>query len=305
VSHDDVVAVLGHEFSGSAVGASVVYEQHGVLFLASTATSPRLTEHNFNFVFRLTPDDRVIAQAIADFAKERHFKKVGVVYARTEDGEEASDHVISGLRDAGIDVALVRSYMPKARPRRVDYRPLAAAFKEQPLDAVVLADELPRAAGVIDDFVRMGYTGPILATDKLDSVDLSPEAGPAADSVYVASAVDPTYDGPAYRAFRDRFRRRWGRDPGYRASQGYEAMHLLIDAVLTSRSADPIVLATTLRTRRWEGLFGRYSFDEHGEIVGRQVSIKHMQHGRFETVERITTAGEQQKEPERQDQQED
>src|SRR4051812_10624640 len=52
-SYPDVVAVLGHESSSSAIGASVVYENHGILFIAPNPTSPRLTIHGFQYVFRM------------------------------------------------------------------------------------------------------------------------------------------------------------------------------------------------------------------------------------------------------------
>lgn len=288
VSHEDTMAVIGYQSSAAAIAASVIYENHGILLLASAATSARLTEHNFNFVFRLTPDDREIGEAIADFAKEQQYKRVGVVYARTEDSTETSNHVISGLRAAGIDVPVVRSYSTWSDRDRPDYRPMAAGFIGQSLDAIVLADTLPRAANVIDDFAALGYKGPILGTDKLESTALAPEAGPAASNVYVASTVNPAVEGRGpVDSFRKQFHERWGVEPGYLAMRGYESMELFIHAVLASESADPTVLATTLRTRTWEGLSGSYSFDASGNVVGRAIAIKRLHRGQFEVLARL------------------
>jgi ABC-type branched-subunit amino acid transport system substrate-binding protein len=288
VSHEDVMAVIGYQSSEAAIAASVIYENHGVLLLASAATSARLTEHNFNFVFRLTPDDREIGEAIADFAKEQQYKRVGVVYARTEDSTETSNHVISGLRAAGIDVPVVRSYSTWAARDRPDYRPMAAGFLGQSLDAIVLADTLPRAADVIDDFAALGYKGPILGTDKLESTALGSEVGPAAGNVYVASTMNPAIDGESeVDRFRKHFHERWGIEPGYLAMRGYESMELFIHAVVASESADPTVLATTLRTRKWNGLSGSYTFDPAGNVVGREISIKRLRRGQFEVLARL------------------
>jgi ABC-type branched-subunit amino acid transport system substrate-binding protein len=288
VDQEDVMAVIGYESSEAAIAASVIYESHGVLLLASAATSARLTEHDFQFVFRLTPDDREIGEAIADFAREQQYKRVGVVYARTEDSTETSNHVIAGLHAAGIDVPVVRSYSTWSDRDRADYRPMAAGFMGQSLDAIVLADTLPRAANVIDDFAALGYKGPILGTDKLESTELAPEAGSAAGNVYVASTMNPAVEGQGpVDSFRKHFHERWGVAPGYLALRGYESMELFIHAVLASESADPTVLATTLRTRKWDGLSGSYSFDVNGNIVGREISIKRLHRGQFEVLAQL------------------
>jgi hypothetical protein len=59
---------------------------------------------------------------------------------------------------------------------------------------------------------------------------------------------------------------------------------IFVNACLLSNSADPLVVATTLRTNKWNGLFGEVSFTPAGDVVGRVVSIKHMQNGTFHTV---------------------
>src|SRR5262249_31612480 len=89
---------------------------------------------------------------------------------------------------------------------------------------------------------------------------------------------------PAYVAFRQKFQQRFGRDPGYGAAQGYESFMLFVHAVERSNSADPIAVATTIRTNKWPGLFGDFAFTAAGDILGRGVSIKRMQFGHFITV---------------------
>jgi branched-chain amino acid transport system substrate-binding protein len=284
VARSDVVAVLGHEFSASAVPASMVYDHRGLIFLAPTATAPLLTEHQFRTVFRLTPDDTIIAAAHAEFAKRQGFSKVAVFFARTEGGESAGAQFISHMRDAGIGVVYTRSYIPRQRDEDIDFRPLIAEMDQHELDAVMIADQLPRAASLIVDLRKMGYGGPILGSDKLADEQVWALSGGAAQDLYVASAVDPSALTPAYVAFHERFLRRWKEEPSYIASQGYDALQLLTEAMVTSQAVDPLIVATTLRSRSWDGLFGDYSFALNGDIKGRQIFIKRMDDGHFVTV---------------------
>jgi branched-chain amino acid transport system substrate-binding protein len=165
-----------------------------------------------------------------------------------------------------------------------DFRPLIAEAVNEDFDGIMIADELPRAAKLVLDLERMGIKKPILGSDKMDSPELWRIAGTAADSVYVASAVDPAASSPEYVAFKERFRKHHGTEPGYGGSQGYEALMLVADAAIASKTADPLIMATTIRLNSWKGLFGEFSFTREGDVVGRSISIKRMQNGDFITV---------------------
>jgi ABC-type branched-subunit amino acid transport system substrate-binding protein len=96
--------------------------------------------------------------------------------------------------------------------------------------------------------------------------------------------VDPDATTEKFLAFKDKFHRKYGEDPGYGSSQGYEAFQLLADAIWESESAEPLIVATTIRDTTWEGLFGEYSFTPTGNIQGRHISIKRQMNDKFTTV---------------------
>jgi branched-chain amino acid transport system substrate-binding protein len=73
-----------------------------------------------------------------------------------------------------------------------------------------------------------------------------------------------------------------GAPPDLRAAQGYEAVRLLAQAIERGGSADPVLVATTLRSGgTYEGLSGPVEFDESGAIKGKSIFIKQMQRGLF------------------------
>jgi len=279
--HGDVVAVLGHETSASAVPASLIYEENGILFITPTSTDPRLTTHGFRYLFRLTPDDRENADALVQFAKKQGYKRVGVLYARTEYGQSLAPFFVSAATDAGIQVVFCRSYLESER----DFRPMVAQVREEQFDAVMIADQAPRAVHLIKDMARMGVSQPILGSDKMDSDVLWQFADTIAGNVYVASAENPQALNPQYEEFKKRFESRFHLVPDYDATQGYIAVTLLAKAMLASNTADPLIVATTLHcTKSWAGLFGGFSFDGEGDVLGREIFIKHMENGNLDTV---------------------
>jgi ABC-type branched-subunit amino acid transport system substrate-binding protein len=210
------------------------------------------------------------------FAAAKEWKRVGIFYGRHEHGTAVSALLLTKAAAAGLTVPFVFSYLPASDWQEQDFRPVIAEMLKKSFDAILLADELPWAAKVLIDMASMRVARPVLATDKLDSAQVWELAHDAGNNLYVASGVDPSSTSEAYVAFKERFRKRFGADPGYGASQGYEAFTLLVNACLLSKSAEPIIVSTTIRTGRWRGLFGEFAFLPNGEIVGRDVSIKAM-----------------------------
>jgi branched-chain amino acid transport system substrate-binding protein len=212
-----------------------------------------------------------------------------VLYARTEYGDSLAPFFVSAATDAGIQIAFYKSYLPTEQ----DFRPMIAGVREESFDAVMIADQVRRAGRLIRDLARMGVTQPILGSDKMDSDLLWEVSGPASNNVYVASADDPSTVNVRFEDFKHRFRQRFGTIPDYDATQGYSALMLLADAVLTSGTADPLIVATTLHcSKSWKGFFGDFSFNEKGDVLGRQIFIKHMDNGSLDTVALLKEGGQ-------------
>jgi branched-chain amino acid transport system substrate-binding protein len=284
-SDSDLVAVIGHEVAESAIPSSITYENHAIVFLSPTVSLKRLTTHLFNYTFQLVPEDHDFTQALTQYAIHRDWRRVGVLYGRIEHGEFASRLFAREMLAAGLHVPFFRSYNEQADWRKEDFRSLIAGVMPIPVDAVMLADELPWGAVLLRDMRKMGMHVPVLATNPTDSVDLWPLAQTAANNVFVASVVEEDSQHPPFATFRERFNRKFGSNPGYRASQGYEAFWLFVHAAERSSSVDPLLVATTLKTNTWDGLFGPYSFASNGSIQGRDVIIKQMQDGQFKAVQ--------------------
>jgi branched-chain amino acid transport system substrate-binding protein len=209
-----------------------------------------------------------------------------VLHDRNAHGDLASAAFLSltTRSEGGLRLSGIYSFFYEPLWYRQDFRPMIGALRARRFDAIFLAATLPGAAKLLVDLASMGVTQPVVATDELDSQELWPLAGPATDGVYVASAVDPESEHPAFATFRERFRRRFQVNPGYGAAQGYEAFMLFANAAALSQSVDPLVLATTLRTRAWHGLFGEFSFAPNGDVQGRDITIKQMRSGLFHSV---------------------
>ncbi len=168
-SDQEVVAVIGHESSASALQAAVTYERHGILHLSPQATLSRMTYHRFQYTFRMVPNDDSVAAALVEFARSKGWKHIGILYARIEESEALAQVFSLTAIQEGLVPSYASSYLPAKDYRDNDFRPLLAASLDRPADAILLADRLPWAGKMLIDMQALGMKQPVLAGDNLDS----------------------------------------------------------------------------------------------------------------------------------------
>src|SRR5690606_19496880 len=87
---------------------------------------------------------------------------------------------------------------------------------------------------------------------------------------------------PEARTFREAFEARYGQVPDSWAARGYEAVHVLAQAMEAADSAAPEAVAAMLReTDQFRGVTGALGFDEKGDVVGKRLVTAIVSDGRF------------------------
>lgn len=86
----DVIAVIGHRFSSVAIPVSITYEKNGIVFISTGSTTPTLTAHKSQYIFRNIPSDKIIGKALAKFTKREGFKNIAVFFERGAYGKRLS-----------------------------------------------------------------------------------------------------------------------------------------------------------------------------------------------------------------------
>lgn len=275
----DVVAVVGHADSDVAIPASVTYEYNGIVFISPGATSPVLTHHDFQYIFRSIPSDVEAGNQLANLAYRKGFKKVAVLYVRNSYGKGLADNFFVKAVELGIDVPTTRSYYAWQK----DFKPLIAEVKKTEFDAIFLAGAVPLAAKVMKQAREMGVTAPFFGGDGLDAPELWKVAGKTAEGTIVSTVFDPNQPAAITQQFNRKFYSRFKTYPDTWAAQGYDAVKLLAFAFERSRSTVPIVVSSTLRyIEKWQGVAGSYSFNINGDIIEKPIFFKVLRNGKFE-----------------------
>ena len=283
VNNHEIVAVIGFIGSVSAIEASISYENHGILFLSTSATDQRLTNHGLKYVFSIIPIDKDYARKLVDFAEGRQYKKVTYLYARQGGyGINLCNMFSSFLLGKHITIVGSHSFDNTEN----DHRELIYEMLKTDTDAILLGAVGEPAARVIYQLRALGINKPILGSDGLDNPKIWDMSGEKAFDTYVASVyVDNPYleNKNSYPEFYKAFNEKHQRAPDYLARQGYESVKILATAFRKSNSTVPITVAATLKYS-FNQAFGGYSFDSLGRITNKDILMKVMNKGSFYDV---------------------
>ncbi|RKZ37946.1 MAG: hypothetical protein DRQ41_12770, partial [Gammaproteobacteria bacterium] len=297
----DVIAVIGHRFSSVAIPVSITYEKNGIVFISTGSTTPTLTAHKSQYIFRNIPSDKIIGKALAKFTKREGFKNIAVFFERGAYGKRLSgffreevvkkkeDKVVKAVNDEnketndkGVNIVATRSYFKNEdENKKSDFRPLLNDMQELNPDAIFLAASVSTATEFIKQTRSMGVYAPFIGGDSLENHDLWKKCELDAAGTYVASVFDPDYD----KVFVERFKKfvkndldksfnpeydyeKHNYEPDAKAAQGYDAVKLLAWAIENAESTVPLEIATTLRyMNKWDGVVGPYQMTSTGDIA--------------------------------------
>ncbi|MDM8523244.1 ABC transporter substrate-binding protein [Desulfococcaceae bacterium HSG8] len=280
----DLVAVVGHINSDSAIRASITYEKNGIVFISPGATEPALTRYGGKFTFRNIPSDEETGREMAELASYREFKKIVILYDRgSSEGRRLAGIFEDEAAQRGIRIVVAKSYFSWQEDILVLLSDIAKKYE---FDAIFLGGVIPSGANIIKQLRDMGVTVPILGSGLFDSSELSIIAGKAADGTIVPTVFDPRRSSSRAEVYVRNFKSEFGVLPDTGAAQGYDAIQVLASAMRKSGSTIPISVSTVLRSLEgWRGVTGKYSFTADGDIMGKAIFFKEMHAGNFEFIQ--------------------
>ncbi|GAB6125987.1 ABC transporter substrate-binding protein [Humidesulfovibrio idahonensis] len=289
-----VLFAVGHAYAPQAISASIAYDDAGVLYLASSVSDPFLTIHGFSRVLRTISNDRDSMFALAAACQHLGLKRIIVLKARSMYWETVGRQFADALSTLAVPapspaaemefprVMAVRSY-PTNDP---DFIALLSDIATMDFDAVMLADEFPRAAGFIRAMRERGMNQPILGPHGLEDTALFKLADGWATDIYIVT----NHAGQAAvrestimaKPFYDDYTKTYGQRPDAASTEAYETIRLLAQGIAAARTVNPAVVASKLRSQDdWQGLYGTIGFDHRGDATNRKLFLKRSAQGTF------------------------
>jgi branched-chain amino acid transport system substrate-binding protein len=280
-SNPHMSAVLGYYDDSEAVKASTMYESARLLHLVTGANNTAMTSHGFQYIVRTILASEKIGRTLAQLTVNRGHKKIAIIWEEGAYGEDLAYQYRIALDNLDAELVYAWSYSPE----RADFRTPVNILKGVDADLIFFAGLEPEAG----DFLRMaravGIKTEIVGAFS-DTPEMRERAGPAIEGSMYFDFYNVDSPSPQNQAFVRKFRARFGKDPDTWAAQGYDALYILAKAVRATGSVNPLDLSYAIRYMDpWEGVNGRYQFDNRGELEDKPLFIDIYRNGVPETIQ--------------------
>ncbi len=277
---ENVLGFIGHYNSGETLAAMEIYGNLPIVVITSNASNVALTEKGYDRFFRIVANDRVQADADADFlVNVLNAGKIAILYNNTAYGQGLFQEMKRALSARGADVVLAIE-VEEARDR---YLEEVEAIRAAQPDAVFYAGYEIEAPYLRADLVEAGIDIPMLASDGAFLSATIDEAAGAAEGMYI-SAFGPSPSAAADKAWIEAYQAVEYRNPDTYSINGYAAAEVLLVAVEKASSINANHIADALRDLNIDTMIGAVQYDNAGDRVNPPIFIYQVQDNAFVQV---------------------
>jgi branched-chain amino acid transport system substrate-binding protein len=270
VANPEVVGVIGHVNSGATVAAARVYDGR-LPAISTTASTPDLSGLS-RWVFRVISSDSVNGIDLARFATSLGKQRAAILYENDSYGRGLADAFRRGFAGEVIgedpianEPALIETHITWLKTRSPDI--VFVASTEQA--GMSLLREARRQELTADFLGGDGWLGVVA-----DTV--------ASEGAYVGAPFSAEDPRPEAQQFVRAFRARFGRAPDGNSALAYDATNLMaaaIEAVGPDREKIRDWLAGLTEQTAFNGVTGKISFRESGDVVGKGYVMTRVRNG--------------------------
>lgn len=268
-----VAGVAGHLNSGTTIPASKIYNDCGIPMITPSATNPNLTKPGYKTTFRLLANDNALGAGLAFYAADAlKLKRVAIVDDRTAYGQGVAAVFKKVAAEKGITIVDEQFTTDKS----VDFMSILTAIKSKNPDGIFFGGMDPQAGPMLRQMEQLGLSNvKYFGGDGICTMDLIKQSSGAKtlDNVICAeggASLDKMPSGKAWKARYD------GKFPGQfqvYSPYVYDAIHVLVDAMVRAKSADPKVYTPFIGATNYQGVTTKVQFESDGELKNPAMTL--------------------------------
>ncbi len=268
-----VAGVAGHLNSGTTIPASSVYNQCGIPHVTPSATNPKLTQQGFKTTFRLLANDNALGAGLAlHAANNLKLKKIAIIDDRTAYGQGVAEVFKKIAMAQGIQIVDEQFTNDKA----TDFMAILTAIKSKAPDGVFYGGMDPQAGPMLRQMDQLGLSNVrFFGGDGICTAKLAELSGGAKslNNVVCAEGGASLDKMPGGKAWKARYDAKYPGQFQVYSPYVYDAVHVLVDAMVKAGSADPKVYLPKLAATNYQGVTTRVAFDADGELKNPAMTL--------------------------------
>ena len=268
-----VNGVVGHLNSGTTIPASKIYFDAGIPQISPSDTNPKYTRQGFKTAFRVVADDVHLGGTLGRYAvKELKGKSIVTIDDRTAYGQGVADEFAKAVKASGGAIQDAQFTTDKA----TDFTAILTAIKAKNPDIVFYGGMDAVAGPMIRQMKQLGINAKFMGGDGICSGELPKLAAGAMADGQVICAEAGGVEGEqkvGMAKFKEDYKKKFGIDVQIYAPYVYDAVNLMVAAMVKAGSADPAKYLPALAATDYKGVTGPIAFDSKGDIKNGALTI--------------------------------
>ncbi|MEG1432742.1 ABC transporter substrate-binding protein [Eubacterium sp.] len=281
--NDGVVAIVGPVLSGEALAIKDLAKEDNMPILSPTATADDVTVGADNS-FRVCYLDAYQGNAGANYAVDvLGAKNAAILVCK---GNAYSEGLASAFtktfESKGGKILGTESYSDKDN----DYSAQLTKIKQLNPEVVYVPDYYSTVGPILQKAKEMGITATFVGGDGWDSVQ--EEYAEAAEGQYFANHYAADSPKESVQKFITAYKDKYSKAANSFAALGYDAMDCMAKAIENAGSTDKEAVIKALKEMTYDGVTGKFSFDENGNPKGKEITIIKIENGQLKYVTTVT-----------------
>jgi len=275
-----VNGVVGHLNSGTTIPASTVYNQCGIPHITPSSTNPKVTQQGYKTTFRLLANDNALGAGLAlHAANTLKLKKVAVIDDRTAYGQGVAEVFKKTAAAKGIQIVDEQYTTDKA----TDFMAILTAIKSKAPDGIFYGGMDPQAGPMLRQMAQLGLSNvKFFGGDGICTAKLAELSGGAKtlENVVCAEGGASLAKMPGGTAWKERYDKRFPNQFQIYSPYTYDAVYVLVDAMVRAGSADPKVYLPKLAETSYQGVTAKVSFEADGDLKNPAMTLYQYKEGK-------------------------
>ena len=280
-----VNGVIGHLNSGTSIPASKIYSDAGIPQISPSATNPKFTRNGYKTTFRVVADDVHLGGTLGKYAvKDLKGKSIAVIDDRTAYGQGVADEFEKGVKGAGGKIVGREFTNDKA----TDFTAILTSLKAKKPDVVFFGGMDAVAGPMLRQMKQLGIDAKFVGGDGICTGELPKLAAGTMGDGQVVCAEAGGVEGAAKKSMDDfyaAYKKKFNLDVQVYAPYVYDAVNVMVAAMVKANSADPkVYLPVLAKTTGHKGVTGTISFDQKGDIKNGALTLYTYKAGKRDAI---------------------
>jgi len=256
--------IIGPLTSAEVKAAVDVAAGSGVVMISPTSTNPELLSA-YPCLFQLNSYAEEETRAIARYACQQRITSFGILYPQTDQGRLLADVFAAEVRRHGGQVI----YSQALTDTVVEMKQTLLGIRHQGAQAVFLPFDRQALLSIVPQIAYYKMKVRILGIDDFADAEILRRGGVPFDGAWFAAPPGRLAGSASFEAFFAHYKRRYGSEPDWAATLGYDAYTFIFDALSEGKNLSLCDALRSLDDRR--GILGRLVFSPTAEYPAMKI----------------------------------